>query len=903
MERGLESAFPSFLLAKIAMAAIIMTPLVDAELENLLSTLSAIRSTLADAEEKQAASNSVKDWLRKLRDVAHVVEDVVEEFAVEAARAKLEGAGYKIKNVRVMFEKIARERHDFNLKLGDGGKSAELKGILKTSSLIDESDVLGRNDDKEKLIELLLSDGCNGKPLSVFPIVGLGGLGKTTLARLVYNSRMVRERFQLLGWVCVSEDFDLVRITKGIVESLTRSKCELTEIDPLAHCVKDLLAGKIFLLVLDDVWNENCDYWEELRVPFTYGAAGSKMLVTSRSEKVARIMGTDPAYSLKVLPDKDCWELFTWKALMGEIFEPYPHLVEMGRKIVNKCQGLPLAIKILGGILSCKRSPKDWEEIYESPIWNLPEGENSIIPALRLSYHHLPAALKPCFSYCSLFPKDYMFNKDLLVQLWMGEGYIQPHGQREDEDVGSEYFHGLLMRSFFQPWERGLYKMHDLIHDLAEHVSEEEFSRVEEGKLPVKSTSVRHLSLILDPHKVRQFIVGTEAGMKITELKNLTNLNGEVRISRLENVVDGVESMQALLKLKQNLDEISFEWSNCLRDGCADMEVLEGLQPHFNLERLSIWKYVGFRLPSWLHNSLLYNLERLEVYSLAKCHILPPLGQLPSLKFLTLERMDSLKKLGQEIRGLGTGRGIPAFPKLKELFLEDLPKLDGWSGLHNGDMPCLDVLRIRMCPLLRHLPYLPPTLTELTIVGCDHLFAELRLPSLQRLELLRSNNILVRSVSHLTSLSSLEIADFDELHSLSDIKLPTSLTSIRISQCDNLEFLPKGMRNLTSLEYLLLRNCSKLANLPEDGLPASLQELCISDCSLLPIEPRLQDLSFLKYIKWEGFNRFQSLSDATLPSTLVSLSISSCENLESLPKDLNTLTYLQHLELYDCPRL
>ena len=226
--------------------------------------------------------------------------------------------------------------------------------------------------------------------------------------------------------------------------------------------------------MLDDLWNEDYEKWINLKGLLQSGARGSRILVTTRAQKVARITQTIEPHFLRELSPHDSWLLFERYAFKeGE--EPDLRIKEIGMKIVDMCKGLPLAIKTIGVILYRKRDVREWLSFMNSEIWNLEQGENNIIPALRLSYVYLPSHLKRRFAYCSLFPKDYNINKQTLIRLWMAQGFIKLSDPNEClEDVSHEYFMDLCSRSLFQEVEedkRGntSFKIHDLIHDLPTH--------------------------------------------------------------------------------------------------------------------------------------------------------------------------------------------------------------------------------------------------------------------------------------------------------------------------------------------------------------------------------------------------------------------------------------------------
>jgi len=198
-------------------------------------------------------------------------------------------------------------------------------------------------------------------------------------------------------------------VTKTILEAVTKSKDDSEDVQMVHERLKEKLSGKKFFLVLDDVWNETQENWEAVRTPLTYGAPGSRILVTTRGEKVASNMRSK-VHRLKHLKEDECLKVFEKHALRGDELELNDEKKEIGRRIIEKCKGLPLALKTIGSLLRTKSSISDWQSVLENDIWDLPkEVEN--MPALLLSYQHLPSHLKRCFAYCALFPKDYEFDK------------------------------------------------------------------------------------------------------------------------------------------------------------------------------------------------------------------------------------------------------------------------------------------------------------------------------------------------------------------------------------------------------------------------------------------------------------------------------------------------------------
>ncbi|XP_027910048.1 putative disease resistance RPP13-like protein 1 isoform X2 [Vigna unguiculata] len=407
-------------------------------LKYLRRKLVSINAVVDDAELKQFVDTYVKSWLDEVRDVLFDAEDLLDEIDYEFSKSaseleyrssasKVSSLESKLKEVVDDLESLLNQKDDLGLKNAASVRSELGNKVLErkneSSSLVAEDVIYGRDDDKEIILNWLTSDSNNHNRLSILSIVGMGGMGKTTIAQHVYNDPKMKEvRFDEKAWVCVSDEFDVLKVSKAIIGAFTKVKDDSETIEMVHGKLKEKLTGRKFLLVLDDVWNEDRKDWKTLKTPLRCGAKGSKI---TRSHKVASIMQSTYIHHLKQLDEDHSWQVFAKHAFQDENSRLNYELKEIGMKIVGKCKGLPLGLETLGCLLHTKSFTSEWEGVLRSEIWDLAIEESKIIPALLLSYYHLPSHLKRCFAFCALFPKDHKFDKESLILLWMAQNFLQ----------------------------------------------------------------------------------------------------------------------------------------------------------------------------------------------------------------------------------------------------------------------------------------------------------------------------------------------------------------------------------------------------------------------------------------------------------------------------------------------
>ncbi|AES69095.1 NB-ARC domain disease resistance protein, putative [Medicago truncatula] len=875
---------------------------VDALAKELDHKLNSINHVLEEAELKQYQNKYVKKWLDELKHVVYEADQLLDEISTDAMIYKLKAESEplttnlfgwvsaltgnpfesRLNKLLETLESLAQQTKRLGLEVGpcasnEGLVSWKPSKRLSSTSLVDESSLCGRDVHKEKLVKLLLADNTSGNQVPIISIVGLGGMGKTTLAQHVYNDNMTKKHFELKAWVYVSESFDDVGLTKAILKSFNPS-ADGEYLDQLQHQLQHLLMAKKYLLVLDDIWNGKVEYWDKLLLPLNHGSSGSKIIVTTREKKVAdHVLNSTELIHLHQLDKSNCWSLFETHAFQGMRVCDYPKLETIGMKIVDKCGGLPLAIKSLGQLLRKKFSQDEWMEILETDMWRLSDRDHTINSVLRLSYHNLPSNLKRCFAYCSIFPKGYKFKKDKLIKLWMAEGLLKCYGlDKSEEDFGNEIFGDLESISFFQKsfYEiKGTtyedYVMHDLVNDLAKSVSREFCMQIEGVRVEGLVERTRHIQCSFQLHCDDDLLE------QICELKGLRSL-----------------MIRRGMCITNNMQHDLFSRLKCLRmltfSGCLLSELVDEISNLKLLRYLDLSYNKIASLPDTI--CMLYNLQTLL---LKGCH---QLTELPSnfSKLINLRHLElpCIKKMPKNMGKLSNLQTLSYFivEAHNESDLKDLAKLNHLHGTIH----------------IKGLGNVSDTAdaATLNLKDIEELHTEF---NGGREEMAESNLLVLEAIQSNSNLKKLNITRYkgSRFPNWRDCHLP-NLVSLQLKDC-RCSCLPT-LGQLPSLKKLSIYDCEGIKIIDEDFYG--------NNSTIVPFKS-LQYLRFQDMVNWEEWIcvRFPLLKElyikncpklkSTLPqhlSSLQKLKISDCNELEEL-LCLGEFPLLKEISISFCPEL
>ncbi|GLT65130.1 hypothetical protein SLA2020_375800 [Shorea laevis] len=572
---------------------------VKKDLRKLKFNLTSIKALLKDAEQKQISDETVQLWLDRLQEESLDMEDALDEWRTVLPYRPTDGAenasflqrkvclflrcfsfhrvyryhgiARNIKEINERLDEIAKDRVRYQLT----DTPSRLPKRKESTSFVDGSNIVGRDEVKKEIIgHLLCGTSKEGESCQTISIVGLGGIGKTALAQLIYNDEEVKQHFTSRIWAYVSDVSDESKVAKRIIAELegpdkvAALQLESLPLNALLERICQSIEGKKYLLVLDDVWTENDEDFGGLNVTFKRGAAaGSRILMTTRKDIVSRVMGSSHTIHLETLSQDLCWSILKKIALGERDQKTCEDLTPVGLRIVKKCKGLPLVAKTLGGYLQFKTTRKEWEDVLNSELWRMDVVHKDVFVPLLLSYYDLPSPVKQCFKYCASYVKDDCYATCHLIARWKAQGYL---GFNDDdaslqELKGFEYLKCLEARSFLQIEDLkpvdGQYaqyarcKMHDLVHDFALFLTKGEFQKVEVSKddksMKMNSERTRRhlvvkiarghcfLKSISDVEKLRSlYVYGYNSRDGVINDGDLCNLLNEARRLRVLNIMN-----------------------------------------------------------------------------------------------------------------------------------------------------------------------------------------------------------------------------------------------------------------------------------------------------------------------------------------------------------------------------
>uniref|UniRef100_K3YES4 NB-ARC domain-containing protein n=1 Tax=Setaria italica TaxID=4555 RepID=K3YES4_SETIT len=891
------------------------------DVEKLKSAVRYVQMVVAAAKGRKIENEPLARSLSDLRELLYDAEDVMDDLDYYRLKEQVESGTFSgilgkrkreddTSEISVMIKHIADKLRDCGRDVSDilkidGFNSAGTSNQSQitaqdtrlTSSYLVERKVYGRDVEKESILKLMASNRSNG--ITVVPIVGIGGVGKTTLAQLVYNSLEVGNHFEVKIWVCVSDNFDVFRLTREMLDCVSKqTKVQTNNLNRLQEDLAKHMVSRRFLIVLDDVWDDMKEHsWNKLLAPLKHNQAmGNMILVTTRKLSVAEMTRTVQPVKLGALKDDDFWLLFKTCTFGDEKYEYHPSLFTIGKQIARELKGNPLAAKTVGALLKRNISIDNWTHILNNEEWKSLQDSGSIMPALKLSYDYLSSHLQQCFRYCSE-----------LVRMWISQGFVHGnHTGKKLEDIGKAYLADLVNSGFFQHVGRhrlysNSFVMHDLMHDLAREVSRADFATIDGTECKEILPTTRHLSVVthfaysIDQHGNAISCENFKRKLLlVTSLKKLRSLvlignSGPTFFKCFQNMFKEAASLRLLQISATTYADIGCFISylvSCthiryikLNSYGMRCELPQALSNFFHLQVLDVNTYADPTLPTGMNN--LVHLQHLvakeDVHS-----TIDRIGKMTSLQELPIFRVQNacgfdikqLKFMNQLVKlGIYQLENVKSKRDASEARLIDKGHLEALCFLWDSDSTSLgisaetatELLHLENCKEWRVLPSLEklPFLKKLKLINICHV-KELGIPCLEELVL--------------TDLPSLEkcVATFKR----------------------ELDF---------HLRVLIIENCYEL----KVFTPFELQNLCSSEVEQRPWRLSLEDtsaefssaeaaqkkwLSGLRVLKIHGCPRLMLLHPLP-PAENTQVSVQPLLTYPALEKNSNDLSVMSSKEL------
>ncbi|XP_050283511.1 putative disease resistance protein At3g14460 isoform X3 [Quercus robur] len=806
-------------------------------------------------EELQEAVFNTEDLVDKIHTVAYgqlseKMEDIrrcIESYVKAGDVLGLAGRKYKIEQLESQRQLLGTTDYIYFVD--------ELDPI-DYNYFVDKSEVFGMDRDKEEIIKILLSDDANDKQLPVISIVGNGRIGKTTLARLVYNEQGVSDHFHRKAWVDVPDDFDWV--IKSILKFLTWQNNDLKEkyndldkleLEQLGFKLQNYLKGKRFLLVLDGVKRiPSSKGWEALRSAFQFAANGSRIIVTTRNKDIAPMMDAVNTYHMEPSEERS-WSIFAEYAFGGQNPTPDTQLEVIGKEIVQMCHGLPSSVRILGSLLRFKLQQEEWEAILKRLKPSSDSREDSrenvnVVPNLRL-----PEDLKRCLAYCSIFPPDYEFEMEKLVLLCMAEGFLKPHSNSIWETV-KEVSNIIELEPFFQKSSHNESSFRMCMNNLAAYVSTRYCFRLEDNHPSEMPLNTRYLSLVGGKYENSVIFEAIDRAKRLRTFLPLDHESRHLRATELQNLLSKLQFLRVLSLSHYHITEIP--------DSIGNLEHLR----YIDLSHTPIK-----RLPESVCE--LHNLQSLI---LSNCHSLTKLPENTS-KLVNLLNLDV------------SGSGLSEMPR---------------------DMDKLRNLRLLPCFIVGKKS---GSLIELKDINCLE----------GTLHILKLQNVTSENVAHGTPLvdkRSIEelVLEWDENTAdpenarkvLAGLRPSYSLKRLTI----NFYCSPKfpswldGKEIFNEMVFLRLSNCNSCSTLPSLGKLQKLRVLIIEcmdaveevgpDFNTEPPTRMHRGFRYLERLTFEGMSKWTKWVPSNVLPCLQQLCIRRCPKLRgNLPKELPSVERIE----------
>ncbi|XP_027152150.1 disease resistance protein RPM1-like [Coffea eugenioides] len=842
--------------------------------------LGSMKSFLREAEAKEDNDSQLQEWLKQVREVAYDTEDVLDDFTFRFARGYKDGFCGKagkiynsIKNLKARHQ-ISLEIKDIKARVGDiserrrrfpsqygtqeRGSSSSRQvnpdfGIRTQSLFIEEARLVGIDKPKAELISKILDDHSQ---LKVVSVAGMGGLGKTTLVKKVYDDAAVKKRFQSHAWITVSQNFQFRDIIKNLIQQLYNEirqpvppQVEFMDDIMLSEFVRDFLRERRYILVLDDVWS--IDAWEAIKCVLSDCTTASRVVLTTRIADVASascLGSLDFVYKMEPLSDKESWTLFCNRTFQSNNCPP--NLEEVAKKILKKCEGLPLAIVAIGGVLALKDKEKtdEWEMILHG-FGGEADGSGKldrIKRVLLLSYNDLPHYLKSCLLYLSIYPEDYPIDVVSILLKWIALGFVEEKERITSTDIAMGYMKELINRSLIQvksTLDHGRLDtcgLHDFLREIIVSKSkEQDFTTVATRYYTRWPEKVRHLaihnftdnpqefsslkclrSLVIfgyeDPLTttfLSEFLSGDPKLLKVLDLygAELDSIPKQVfklfHLRYLNLARTGVKIIPKSIGKLQNLEVIDLMGTNVTE---LPVEILKLRKLHSLLlggrgdysTEYAIW---GCKCP--LGIGKLISLEELHGIEADSDKIVMEVGKLTQLRLLAITKLR--REDGKELLS-----SLLRLTNLRELSISCIEE-DETLDLQHSISPKLEFLtRLMLKGRLERVPQWVTSLQSLRTLVLDNsrlgedenaMGSLGHLPNLVSLILYRAyeGETICFKVGGFRKLQDLELGQLTRLKwvRVEEESMP-SLRKLRLGGCKLMQELPSGIQNLTRLEYL-----------------------------------------------------------------------------------------------------